>query len=365
MGIKEKREIKTNILLFISTHDKSYLSPVLSNGKFNKLTDYQQIIATSFDSAFWNNHYVIPPDKQDTLSLKYFEEYGYVTNYQAYRSDSTLSRLLNGLVLWEGRHNLNLSELTYKPENETEIRKNMKDVHNQYFNSELFKLDVGYLLIPKGYNKTDSLFYEAQTFFNTANSYYFLNPDIYSKIAVNLYFDTFEKNRLSLADSIGNTIIIEDVEKILKVISEKTKKEADSHLKKCRRGAEIKYLIEWNESITSSIKTDRLLSAVNDTENENSGRGEQNSILFNYCTTVGRSYLEMKQYERAELFLFKALSYKENVPLNILSRLYYDLGYTYLAIDDYVKACDSFINAKAYGYSISKKFLNKNCNKND
>ena len=347
------------MLVLLSELNETYFSPILSTEKFNKLSDYQQIIITSFDSLFWENNYVYTHDLKDTLSLNYFKIHGYVTNYQIYKSNATIRPLIIGLIEWN-KQNISFSDLNNDHKNAGIIEEKMNDVHNLYFISELYKLEIGYFLNPVQ-NSDNSIGFNVITYLNASNSYYFLPQNLYSEIAINLYFDTFEKNRKELESALQKTCNVEDAINQLKMTFNKTKQEADNHLKKSEKGINLDWLLAWNEIIESAIYTDRISIILDDLTSNGSIVISPKMNLFDYSAEIGAAYLENKQYEKAKIHLIRTLTYIEDISQKRLGKIYYDLGLAYFGLDETEQACTSFTNAQFYGYKISSRLINKAC----
>lgn len=355
----KKRNISTNISIAVNELGITYPNALINTQKFNKLTDYQQIIMVPFDSVFWGRNYVYVYNQEDVLSLNYFKNHGYVTNYQRYQSNSTIRPLLTGMLKWE-EEGFRFSDLNDNHENAGILKDKMKDVHNLYFGSELYKLDIGYFIYPVE-NSDDSVNFRVITCLNTSGSYYFLPKDLFGEIAINLYLDTFEKNRKELESILVRSGDAEDKISQINMTFQQSRKEADDHLRKCERGSKLDQLLLWNQKIDSSLNTDRIATLLKGLVSGFSDTDFSKVNLFEQCASIGSEYYKIRECNKAKICFEQSLTFKEEVPQKRLGKLYFDLGVTCVCLDEPEQACLSSRNAQLYGQKVPLKLMNKVC----
>lgn len=303
----KKRNISTNISIAVNELGITYPNALINTQKFNKLTDYQQIIMVPFDSVFWGRNYVYVYNQEDVLSLNYFKNHGYVTNYQRYQSNSTIRPLLTGMLKWE---------------------------------EEGFRVIIC---------------------LNTSGSYYFLPKDLFGEIAINLYLDTFEKNRKELESILVRSGDAEDKISQINMTFQQSRKEADDHLRKCERGSKLDQLLLWNQKIDSSLNTDRIATLLKGLVSGFSDTDFSKVNLFEQCASIGSEYYKIRECNKAKICFEQSLTFKEEVPQKRLGKLYFDLGVTCVCLDEPEQACLSFRNAQLYGQKVPLKLMNKVC----
>ncbi len=254
----------------------------------------------------------------------------------------------------------NLSRYDHDHENAGILKDKMKDVHNLYFGSELYKLDIGYFIYPVE-NNDDSLSFKVITCINTSGSYYFLPKNLFGEIAINLYLDTFKKNRKKLESILAKTHNAEDAISHINQAFSQSREEADDHLRKCERGSELSQLLLWNEIIDSSLNTDRISTMLNDLVSGISDSDYSKVDLFEQCATIGLVYFETRQCKKAKICFERSLAFKEEVSQKSLGKLYYDLGLTCACLGELEQACLNYKDAQFYGHKVPSKLMNKVC----
>lgn len=360
-GNEAKNHITSEVIISITGSKSQFLSPIYCPNNAKHLTDYQQIIILPFDSTFWHQNFICAQNLDDSLSLNYFKKYGYATNFQSYNNDPTLKTLLNGVYKWNGNQNISFADFNNNYESNGIKKENLKDVHEQYFNDELFNLEIGYMIIPKQIT-TDSSVYEVIPYFNSLNSYYFLKQDFYSQIAVNLYFDIFEKNRTDLVNALKKAKNIQDAKNISELAYRNTKAEADLLFKQCSKGALLKPLLYWTQSIDSVMNTNRTSLAISDyLAKTTSIKDPDNNQLFDFLYAIGCTYLEMNEADVSLKYLRSALLFQKTIPKNKIGQLYYNMGVAYSSIGETDKACLQYKNAALLGVKKAMIFIKKHC----
>lgn len=360
-GNSIKKHIKSDVIVFVTGSNSQFSNPVYSPNKTNNLTDYQQIIILPFDSASWEQNYIYAQNADDSLSLNFFKKYGYITNFLAYKTDATLKSLLNGMVSWNGNQNICFADFNNNYEANGIKRENLKDVHEQYFNDELINLDIGYMIIPEQISNDFSK-YDVTTFINTSNSFYFLLQDFYSQIAVNLYFDVFEKNRVGLEMALTKVNSEQEALNLSNSAYSKSKTEADLLFKQCKKGALIKPLLNWNQTIDSVLASNRVTLAISDYVIKSTLISDStNNELFDILTSIGSAFMEMKEAQTSLKYLRSALPFQKMVSKNKVGQLYYEIGLAYTALDEPDKACVQYENAILFGNKTAKIFFDKFC----
>jgi len=266
---KENLEvINSNSLLYFYDYNNPFEEPYFTSDiHFNN--DYDKIIALQAIDNFWELNYQFPKSYKEKKSIRFFEKYGYLINYNntipldniKYAKPYVISWNKDKKLGWESvkqelnNQNINYSNNTFRKtgvkagenfHSISDIRKNS----TANSNNQVFKF--GYVL-DQYKNKDGDHKFITRTLFDRNSSYCKLGRTKYKLIYLNIIFDIYEYYRQNLNTLINNNKSFNEV----KTLCKEKFKEASLTVKKMKKetnnGSNYQNLIRWDNALNQKL----------------------------------------------------------------------------------------------------------------
>ena len=348
----DKFLLTTNIVVFPVKYEEIFPKSI-SNLEMYIPTIYDHIIITPNNTNFWNDHFFTNNFK-NSITFDFFKDYGYITNYDVYAKDSLFSFFNQKIRPWNANTRINYSDFAHNS-NDFGINENLVNSNNmKYLPSELYNFKITYDLF-----FFDTV-YIVKTFIDLNNSYYFLEKSYQNLVAINIYFDIFEKNRIELQKQLN---IISDINKA-KVIANryfiKSKKEATLFFINSKKGQNTDTLVYWNNIINKQLEINNIDSLIKKSYKKVA------SIIDYY--NIGTALLAIGNYAESVQFLsddiyilnhskMDADVYNERMINTLVNR-----AIAYIELKEFDKACNDLYAALDLGDEKAMYYINKYCN---
>lgn len=275
----EHHSIESSTLITFEDYKNKYLNPYYT-GKLDFDGEYFQILFNSFDDRFWKENFNYSQSERVNKTYNFFKENGYVANFNKYSSDSLFQFLDIRIKNWATTR-LEMKELNFNS-SDFGIRENIElGDEIKYTISDMYNFKVNYYSNKFEYkDKTSSFVIHPKI--DLHNSYYFLNNDWKTEVALNIFFDLYKIN----AKKVSVTSMLEDASKI-----------SSQFLNNSKRGENLDSLVLWNEKIHKGLNIDNVEFFIKKPRHPK----YKPTNLPDYYN-IGLAYFHLEKYETALYF---------------------------------------------------------------
>ncbi len=289
--------ISSDILFVINETHSLYELPYWGGKENAEFVDYQKIASQYYEPTIWESNFLFNESKRMNASYIFFRDHGLVMNFDKYSNH----KKLNYFFIQEDNTTplLLFSDLNDNYEDFGLSAKNMKDVSQKIYQSELSELSVYYLL-EKVFDSTNNQYvFRTKTVFDKFRSCYFLNKNLLSLLALNLYLDVYRKNNIELNRKLKPITDQKSAIKWVDKYYEASALEAKILFHYLNDKKNVEYLIERNERMEQVLQKDNLKNIIASNPTDILLNAQDNiDILFR----IAKAYEHRYRYDKAIYF---------------------------------------------------------------
>ncbi len=316
----------TNALILLDNHNDLFLDP-LDYSDVMLSNDYAKILSYGFDKNFWNSNNTM----QTTASIEEFIKKIENRNSLSEKNRNTvhfLSLIKYPLKKVTNKSTISWNDFGFQSEKYGIDADYLKLLNGNATRSDLYLLKFNYVINPI-LDENNQLKYFVDVYFNTTESYFFLDRNDAILENINLIKDKVYQETMNLKDLLN---------------SEQNISTAKDHIEK------------YNNKIY------KITNEVFDVQVSNAEvEGVQKDSLIDYYN-LGTSFLLRSEYAKASQFFNKALQFETSETTNnVKIDLYYNRAFTFFKLNDNALGCKSLTEAVFLGDTLSKELFNEKC----
>lgn len=330
--------------LFYDLEDLFYLP--YYNVTEPSITDYERIVSQPYNAFFWDKNEIISPSKKSLAYRSYFQSNGVLLNFNelAQMDDKHFSSRLKE---WS-TDRLLLSEL------------NKEEVYN--FNPELlvqrstpltnlYNLN-GYIYLDRN-EYEDTVVYLTHTLIDLKTSFYHLKPNKNTTCIINMYFDLIEIERQALEEVLtGQYWTEQEVDSIYAKTHQRLQSNLDYFWDAVEHGEIDHEVLRFAKIIQNELNIDNALLIWSDYMSTNYLEVKSSSEPWVQMYNYGTLCLKQGKYDLAKQSLEAAYEMGSRDPW-----LVYNLGLTYIKLNDIVKGCSFLTMSQELGEEVPNELM--------
>ena len=310
------------------------------------ISDYDKIVFQPYNEQFWQHNEVLLPSNKVLQYLDFFKKHGVLLNY------NKLSKLNNifreKIITWSDRR-LFYNEINYS---EQILEEETSDYYFRSTKTIPFLYDLSYQIYLDKNTFNDSTEYVSSTLINLDQSYYFGHLNKYTTAFINVYFDLIEVERTNMMKVlIGHEWNNYQVDSIYKKTIAKLNKKLITYLKKTYFGELETGMTVFINEVNKEIGIDNSPLII-----EDQFLNSEDDNMFIDMYSYGSSLYNADKHQQALEVLLKAYNLGDSHPW-----LFYNLGLSYMVLNDLNNACYFFMKSKRMGQQLDPYVL-KRCN---
>ena len=310
------------------------------------ITDYERIVSQPYNAFFWDKNEIISPSQKSLAYQTYFQKNGVLLNFDKL-SKIDQHHFSSRLKPWSEDRIL-LSELNNGENfaiNPNQLAQRTTPLTN------LYNLDAYIYLDRNAYE--DTVVYLTRTMIDLKTSYYHLKPNKNTTCILNMYFDFIEIERRSLEETLYSRYWSEpQVDSIYAKMHQQMKYNLDYFWSAVEHGELDEEVLRYAKIINNHLHIDNTLLIWSDYMSDNFLEIKSTSEPWVQMYNYGTLCLKQGQYELALQSLEAAYEMGSRDPW-----LFYNLGLTYIKLNDIVKGCQFLQTSQELGEEVPDELI--------